>query len=111
MSGQLNPGRKARAEIDTASSGNNTIISAAGAGTHIEIDFLQVIPTGGANTLTFYDGSTQMFAYALDDNQAQTFDNASGDYSIDLSDNQAFVLNLSAATQVSGFVIYRVVGQ
>lgn len=106
----LNSGRKARAEIDTATSGDNAIIAAQGSGKTIEIDFFQVMPTGGAQTVSFKNGSTQMFAYALDDNQAVTFDNASGDYPITLSNNTAFNLNLSASTQVSGFVLYRVLG-
>ena len=108
----INPGRKVRVRIDEATSGDRTIIAALGAGTIIEIDFFQVMPTGGANTVQWKDGaSTVMFAYALDDNQAITFDNASGDYPIVLTANTAFILNLSASTQVSGFVLYRVVGE
>ncbi len=103
-------GRRARAEIDIASSGNNTIITAINPG-HIEIDHINLIPTGGANTVILRDGSTQIASYAFDDNQGFAFDNASGDAPLTLSNNSAFVINLSAATQVSGFVLYRVLGE
>ena len=103
--------KKGRAEIDTSTLGDNTIIAAPSTG-HIEIDHISVMPTGGANTLIFKDGSTQMFAYELDDNQGYAFDNANiNNNTIALSEGQALVLNLSAATQVSGFILYRVVGQ
>ena len=105
------PGRRARARINTSSSGNTTLVAAATDGAFYEIDFIQIMPSGGANTVQLRDGSTTVvFSYPLDDNQAQTFDNASGDYPIVLSSNTAMVLNLSAATQVDGFVLYRVVG-
>lgn len=102
-------GRKARVRINTASSGDNTLVSAISPGI-IEIDHITVIPTGGANTLGFLDGSTTIFSLALDDNQAYVFDNSGGEYPITLSNNSALVLNLSAATQVDGFILYRVMG-
>ena len=103
-------GRKARSEIDLSSSGDNTVISAPSSG-HIEIDHLNFLPSAGANTIILKDGSTQWVSYALDDSQGFTFDNTSGDNHIELSETSAFVMNLSAATQVSGFVLYRVVGE
>ena len=103
-------GRKARAEINTSSSGNNTIISAPSSG-HIEIDHLNFLPSGGANTIILRDGATQWVSYALDDSQGFTFDNTSGDNHIELGETNAFVMNLSAATLVSGFVLYRVIGE
>ena len=102
--------RHARAEIDISAASANEIIAAPSSG-HIEIDFITILPSGGANTCTFSDGVTQMWEMALDDNQAFTFDNGSGNYPIELSNATAFNITLSAATQASGFVLYRVVGE
>ena len=105
------PGRRARVRINTAVSGDNTLVAAATDGSLYEIDFIQVIPTGGANTVGLKDGaSSTIYSYPLDDNQAQTFDNASGDYPIVFTTNTAMILNLSAGTQVDGYVLYRIVG-
>lgn len=103
-------GRRTRTRINVSSSGNTTIISAVSPGI-IEIDYISIVPSGGANTIGFIDGSTTMFSFALDDNQGFTYENSSGDYPIVLSNNSAFVLNLSAASQVDGFVLYRVRGE
>lgn len=108
------PGRKARATIDTATSGENTIIAAPGAGAHIQIDHLTVLPSGGANTIDFRNGSgagNSIVEFPFDDNQAWVFDNASGEYPITLSNNTAFIINLGSATQVDGLVLYRVIGE
>jgi len=103
----LQSDRKARAVISTSSAGDNTIIAAPSAG-YIEIDHIDFIPSGGAQTVTLKDGATTIVAYALDDNQGYAFDNTA-DNPIRLSDATAFVLNLGAATSVTGFVLYRII--
>jgi len=77
---------------------------------HIEIDHMILMPTGGINNLTLNFGSDSI-SFALDDNQALVFDNASGSYPLVCSSATAFKVSLSAATQVSGWILYRVVGE
>lgn len=104
------PGRRARARINASTLGDNEIVAALSDGSHYEIDFYEILPSGGANTVGLLTGSTTIKSYPLDDNQGVTFDNASGDYPIVCGTNEAINLNLSAATQVDGSVKYRVVG-
>lgn len=98
--------------INTSTSGDNTIISAPGAGHYLAIDFLALNPNGGGQTLVVNSGTTERFRLVLDDNQPYTFENAIHDPSgiITCGDNESFVINLSAATQVTGYVKYRIVG-
>jgi len=105
------------AEISTSSSGDNTIIAAPSSG-HIEIDHLEFIPTGGANTIIIkLAGASsaanqtpgQRYAYALDDQQAYVYDRTTASC-LECTEATAFILNLSAATAVSGMVQYRIVG-
>lgn len=109
--------KRGQAEINTASSGDNTIIAAPSLG-HIEIDHLEIMPTGGANTVIIKlagAGSAanqtpmQRYAYALDDNQAYVYDRTT-ENAIECTEATAFIINLSASTTVTGFVLYRIVG-
>lgn len=104
------PGRRARARINISTLGNNEIVAALSEGSHYEIDFVQLMPSGGANTVGLLTGSTTIYSYPLDDNQGQSFDNTTGDYPIVCGTDEAININLSAATQVDGFILYRVVG-
>jgi len=106
------PGRRVETRINTTALGETSLASAPTDGAHYEIDFISVLPSGGANTVGLFDGTagSVKWSFPLDDNQAFTFDNGSGDYPITLGANNALILNLSAATQVDGFVHYRVVG-
>lgn len=103
--------RRYKADINTASSGDNTIIAAPGLGKRIAIDFITLLPTT-AVSVQMKDGST---AYGgplpLDIKQPFTFENAIHDPEgvINCSDNAAFVINLGGAVQVGGFVKYRII--
>lgn len=104
--------KKGFAEISTSTSGDNTIIAAPSVG-HIEIDHLEIMPTGGANTVRFkLDGAAGSvgYQYAFDDNQAYVYDRTSYG-TIEVKEATAFIINLGAATAVTGMVIYRIVGQ
>ena len=96
-------------EINTSTLGVNEIIAAPGAGKRIAIDFIQILPSGGANTLQIRDGTTVRVRYTMDDQQALTIENVIQHPLgiIKMADNSAFNLNLSAATLVTGFVRYR----
>ena len=113
----MNYDQRGVAEINTSTSGDNTIISTPTVG-HIEIDHIEVMPTGGANTVIFKlagaasaASATPMerWEYAFDDNQAYVYDRTTHN-AIECKEATAFIINLSAATKVTGLVIYRIVG-
>lgn len=99
-----------KADISTASAGDNTIIAAPTYG-YIVIDHINFIPTS-AVTVQLKNGTTSYGgAYPLADKQAFTLENAIHNPQgiITCLPGEAFKLNLSAAVQVSGFVRYRVI--
>lgn len=113
----MNVDKRGAAEINSSTSGDNTIIAAPSVG-HIEIDHLEIMPTGGANTVIVkLAGASsaanqtpmQRYEYALDDNQAYVYDRTTNN-SLECLEATAFILNLSANTKVTGFVLYRIVG-
>jgi len=101
-----------KADISISSSGDNTIISAPTSG-YIVIDHINFIPTT-AVSVQLKDGTTEYGgAYPLDAKQAFVLENAMGSDKgvITLTPKTAFVINLSGATQVSGFLRYRVISE
>jgi hypothetical protein len=101
-----------KADISISSSGDNTIISAPASG-YIVIDHINFIPTTAVN-VQFKDGTTAYGgAYPLDAKQAFVLENAMGSEKgvITLTPKTAFVMNLSGATQTSGFCRYRIIGE
>lgn len=100
-----------KANISIATSGDNTIISAPGAGKRICIDHLNLKLAATAQTLQLKDGSTAYGgAYPLAASEGLVVENGIKNKNgiITLSANSAFVINLSASAQVSGFVRYRI---
>ena len=107
----MNSDRKVYARINVSSSGDTTLVSAPDAGAHIEIDHINILPSGGANVVSLKDGaSTTIVDYALDDNQLVALDLPKGN-PMELSAATAFIINLGSATKVTGFVAYRIVGE
>ncbi len=109
--------KKGQAEINTSTSGDNIIVPAPSLG-HIEIDHLEVMPTGGANTVIIKlagagsvvnQSPMQRFEYSFNDNQAYVYDKTTPN-SLKLTEATALIINLSAATVVTGFISYRIVG-
>lgn len=97
--------------INITTSGDNTIIAAQGEGTYIAIDHINFIATTSVG-LTFKSGSTSLSgAYPLDTKQAVALDNAmcAEKGIITCGNNEAFIINLDGAVQVSGFIRYRIV--
>ncbi len=84
--------------------------------TYIVIDHINLVPAS-AVTLTFLSGTVAegqtalSGAYQLVQNQAVTLENAIHNEHgiITLKPNRSFVINLSGAVQVSGFIRYRLV--
>lgn len=100
-----------KADIDIASSGDNTIIDAPGEGKYLAIDFLSLLPTSVV-AVQFKTGSTAYGGpYPLAALQAVVFDNPAQlqDGVITIADNEAFIINLGGAVQVGGFVRYRII--
>lgn len=100
------------AVINCSSSGNNTLIDAPSAG-RIVIDHVNFIPTG-ATVITLYSGAggTALTGpYDCDAKQGMAFDNVTAEYAglLRCGYKTALVLNSSAATQISGFVNYRII--
>lgn len=101
-----------KADISISSSGDSIIIAAPTDG-YIAIDHINFIPTT-AVSVQFKDGATSYGgAYPLDAKQAFVLENAMGSDKgvITLTPKTAFVINLSGATQVSGFLRYRIIGE
>ena len=96
--------------INTSTSGDNEIIAAPGAGKQLYIDYLQLNPNGGGQTLIIKSASTEKCRWVLDDNQALTMEDSIHDPEgvITCAVNEAFNVNLSASTQVTGYVKYRI---
>lgn len=101
-----------KADININASGNNTIITGI-ANAFIAIDHINLIPSA-AVTVQFKDGTTNYGgAYSLSANQGLVIENTILNKGgiIRLTNGNNFIINLSGAVQVSGFVRYRVVGQ
>ena len=102
-----------KADINISTSGDNTIISAPGNGKYIAIDFLAFLPNTAA-TVQLKDGSTNYGgALSLSANQGFILENSMMNEHgvVTLSNNSAFVINLSGAIQVSGFCRYRIINK
>jgi hypothetical protein len=102
-----------KADINISTSGDNTIIAAPDTGKYIAIDFIQFLPTS-AVTVQFKDGSTNYGGpLPLDAKQALTTENAmKNEHGVfTMSDNSAFVINLSSGVQVGGIVRYRIINK
>ncbi len=104
--------RRARTAIDLENSGDNTVIASPGAGKFLEIDHLDFLCSGGANTIRIKAGSTNVIArYSLDDAQGYQFDFNTESGPLALEMDTGLVFNLYGATQVEGLCIYRIVGE
>lgn len=114
-----------KADINISAIGDNIVIAPGlgltsgmpatwdNPGTFIAIDFITLIPSGNV-TLQMKDGST---AYGgplpLVASQPFVFENGVRNQHgiITLSPNNNFVINLSAAVQVTGFIRYRLLAE
>ena len=97
--------------IDISSSGDNTIIAAQGVGTYLAIDHINFIVTTAVG-VKFITGSTDISGiYPFDTKQAIALDNTMSAEKgiVTCGSNEAFIINLDGAVQVSGFVRYRIV--
>ncbi len=101
------------ASINISTSGNNTLITAPGAGKYLAIDFISFIASGTV-TVQMKSGTTDyMGPLPLVSGQTVTWENTpENEHGIlTMADNSAFVMNLSAGIQVGGGIRYRIVGE
>lgn len=99
-----------KADINEATSGDRTIIAAPSSG-YIVIDHINFV-VASAVDIQLKDGSTNYGGlYGLAANQSVVLENTMQNHKgvITLTPVTAFVMNLSANVQTSGFVRYRVV--
>lgn len=99
-----------KADINISASGDNTIISAPGAG-RIAIDGIYFV-VGSAVDIQLKDGATNYGgALRLGANQSIAIENTMENYDgiITLSHGSAFVINQSGAVSTGGFVRYRII--
>jgi len=103
-----------KADVSISSAGDNTIVSApTGDGVYLAIDHINLVPSGGV-TVQMKTGSTAYGgACTLATSVPLVLNNViqNQDGIITCGMNEAFVLNLSGAVQVSGFMRYRIVGR
>ncbi len=99
-----------KADINIATSGNNTVISAPTSG-YIAIDHINFVPASAVDVQLKTGTTNYGGAYSLADKQAFTIENAINNDKgiITCGSGEAFVINLSGAVQVSGFIRYRIV--
>lgn len=100
-----------KSDISFSGTGDNTIISAPGAGKRIAIDHVNFLLGNTASDIQLKDGSTNYGgAYPMGARGSMALDNVMKNYDglITLSANAAFVINSGTAVQVSGFVRYRI---
>lgn len=101
-----------RVSISVAAMGDNTVIAAPGVGNRIKIVHLAYQNTSGSDmTVIWKDGAAAIngLGFVHPNNAGFAFDAPGGPGmgEVMLADNAAFVLNLSAAGQVSGYCLYR----
>lgn len=102
-----------KADINFSTAGDNTVIAAPGAGKRIRIDHLNFLPAA-STVIQLKDGSTSYGGpYTLLASTLVFMENTTLEEHglIELSDNSAFVMNSTVATQMGGFVKYRILNE
>mgnify|MGYP007044064616 CR=1 FL=1 len=100
------------ASVDRTTETLAALIAAPGAGKRLAIDYIHLSAIGGANRLTFSPdgGTTNSITQLAASGLLQiynSFHNPTGVFPC--GDNQAFSLALGAATQVTGYILYRII--
>lgn len=91
--------------IDFATSGNNTIIAAPGAGKKLRIYKVLIVADEEVRThFTYYSGSTAKSGPMQVDILADPY---MGGIFMDCGENEAFIIHSSNPGQVGGYVCYR----
>lgn len=98
-------------QVSDSASGDTTLVAAQAASSDgipampIKVWQMDLVASGGANTLTFKSGSTATSVIGLTSNGAVTFQQTDQPW-VEAKPGSALVLNLSAATAVVGTIYY-----
>ena len=101
--------RRMQLLISTSTQAITALLAAPGSGKRYAIDYLNIIASGGANTVTFTGNIAAPLGLA--NTQQFTADNAMQDPEgvFHCDDNQAFSITLANATAVVGWINYRII--
>lgn len=100
------------ASVSRATETLGALIAAPGAGKRLAIDYIHISAIGGANRVTLTgDGGTTNAKTQLAANQLMQISNdIHNPYGIfPCADNTAFSMALGSATEVSGYILYRII--
>lgn len=88
------------------------IIAPQGVGNILEIDHIDFLASGGANTVTLKDGATTIVDYDLLTGQGYTLDFNNIDRNkLMLTANSTFTINILNSSKVQGLVLAAVSGE
>ena len=106
--------KRLHANIDISSEGNNiVIVGPTGQSEYLAIDHINLNPDS-AVSIYLQSGDTELSGtYSLAANQLFVLDNSYQDQDgiLTCGSGETFLINLSAAVQVSGFVKYRIINR
>lgn len=93
-------------KIEASSAGNNTIIAAPGNGFRLVIWHFNFLTRGAVN-IRLLSGATELSGlYNFGDDMGMAFDASGTGGPIPCGNNEAFIINLSGAVAIDGFVLY-----
>lgn len=94
------------ANIEAAANGDNTIIAAPGAGLRLRLLHFNFTARAAVNARLKSAATSRSGLYNLVAGGSVSFDAPGGIHTKDMATNEAFVINLSAAVGIDGFVLY-----
>ena len=106
--------KRIHANIDISSSGDNTVIAApSGTSEYLAIDHINLVPDSAVGLTLKSDTTSLSGTYSLTANQGFVLENSYQDQDglLTCAAGKAFIVNLSGAVQVSGFVKYRIINR
>jgi len=109
MSGSSSPVSAAtllRVKIEAAGVGDNTIIAAPGVGMRLRLFHFNFLTRAAVNVRLLSGGNDISGLYNFLGNSGFAFDSAGGLYPTILGENEAFIINLSGAVGIDGYVLY-----
>lgn len=104
----ISPNVLSRAVIEAAAAGDNTIIAAPGAGKRILLYHYNFLTRAAVNARLLSGAASVSGLYNFGANSGFAFDAPGGIAPTPLGVNEAFVINLSAAVGIDGYVLYLV---
>ena len=101
--------RRMQLLINTSTQALTPLLSAPGAGKRYAIDYVNLIATGGANTVTLTGNIAAPIGLAASGQFTASNDMQDPEGVLHVDDNQAFSITLANATSVVGWINYRII--